>query len=274
MKTILTVIALLIGIGIIVTIFPWSKDIGKGKKEDIDDWLKKQTSDTYLFNASRTELMAQLEALKDKAYRVEEIRNDLLDKEAELSKKNSELKKAEGFLQRSVEWIKSHTPNDVLSVNGKTHSYATVESDVQVRTKQCSDTRLIINAMKENTGILRKSIAEADDALQKGLMEIKIKLSQLGVTEAKLIALRQLEQTQNMINDLDLNNLQKGSSRYDKEIKDRIAKIDTDMKFSIHGDQSKISIIEDGPTVTSGLDAAEQYINTYMSAPSPSSATP
>jgi len=278
MKTILTVLALLIGIGIIVAIFPWSKDIGTEGKGDIDDWLKKQTSNTYLINARREEIWRGIESLRQNASRVEEIRNDLLDAEAELAKKKDEQRKAVSFLQLSVEWIKSHTPNDVLSVNGKTYNYTTVESDIKVRTKQYNDMVRIIVEMEKNVGILRKTIADADDLLQSGFTEFKMKLSDLDVSEIKLTMADQLEQIRERVNDLNLNNLRKNSSgkdfsRYEAEIRDRVGKIDATMKFSISGDQSKVSIVEYGPAASSGLEDAEQIINTYLSATSPVSAT-
>ena len=273
MKTTLVILAI-IAIGALAFAAPWSLDFFKQKTDGIDKAFKNQTSDEYVINARRTELNKDLENVQEKAYRVEQNRNELLEKEAELAKKRTELAKAVNYLQLSNSWLKSHNPADTLSVNGKTYGYATVSKDVQTRTKECVDLEMITDTMQESVNVLSRAIEEANDAIQKRFDEIRYELSTLAATETKLLTLRELEKAQKMINNMGLDQL-KGSDRYETEIKERIGRIEAKIKYSINTDKSAgIVDYASEQTATTVLEAAQKYIDAYMSKSAiPASAT-
>lgn len=265
MKTIATaVIAIALLVGIAWFGFPWTWDLAKDRVGQLEKRAEEQISTTGLIDLRRAEIKQDLEGLQDSAYKVDLVKNKLMDQEAALKAQRRKLAEKESFLKRSLDWIESHSPEDVLIVNDNEYVYKTVVKDAEARTKECQAVRLAMETLEESVKMLRETIANAKEGIQQRYIELQQAIVALDAAEIKLAYLEILAETRAFIEGLNLGGALVTDSRYEQAITDRILKKEAKIRF--RGlETSKGGIVEypdEFTTPDSGITQA--YAEAYL----------
>lgn len=263
MKTIVIAVIVAALLALVVC-FPWAWDLLKDRTGRIEETAKGKVSDDYLLAQRRAEIEQGFGDLQDSAYKVELIKNKLVDQEATLEAQRRKLAKREGFLQRSLIWVESHRHGDILRVNNKEYGYQTVAKDTEARAKECQASRLAMETLEESVKMLREATADANKGIQQRYIALQQEIVALDAAEMKLTYLGILEETRAFVEGLNLGGAVVSDSRFAKEINNRVAKRETVMKFRglEVSEKGIVEYPEEFPA--SELDIARTYAETYL----------
>lgn len=264
MKTLITVV---VAIVLLIVVVPWSRDYVKAKTDVVNSAFKNQIDGDIIVDNVRKDIQRDLENLKDKALKVEVLNNKQSDKETELVNKNSELARQEKLLERSLDWVDNHTSANVLSIGNKAYDYPTVVRDAQARGNECQAKRMVIEALKENIAMLRETIHEARSKVQQEYLILQQRIANLDKQEIILIIDKERRDLERLIADLGIGAPVNSKSRYEEELERRVEKAKVSAKFEKSSEIQGGIIEYPDESVTTKLDAARAYRDTYLKRP-------